>query len=53
MKKVCEKEKKQREKELNQQCLVEAKAWADDLSKKHKSRESLLQSRIEQLIKDV
>ena len=50
---VCEREKKEREMKLNQQCLIEAKAWADDLTKKHKSRESLLQSRIEQLIKDV
>jgi hypothetical protein len=53
MKKQCEKEKSIREKELNQQCIVEAKAWADQLTKKHKSREALLQTRIEQLIKDV
>jgi hypothetical protein len=47
MKTVCETEKKARENELNRQCLVEAKAWADDLTKKHKSRESLLKTRIE------
>jgi len=33
--------------------LVEAKAWADELTDKHASREELLQLRIEQLIKDV
>lgn len=49
----CEGEKKNQKSELNEQCLVEAKAWADELSKKHKSREAVLQGRIEQLIKDV
>ena len=34
----CENEKKDQEAELNGQCLVEARAWADELSKKHKSR---------------
>jgi hypothetical protein len=53
MKKQCTRDMKEREGELNQQCLVEAKSWADDLAKRHKSRESLLQSRIEELIKDV
>jgi hypothetical protein len=47
LKKVCEREKKERENELNMQCLVEAKSWADDLTKRHKSREALLQSRVE------
>lgn len=49
----CENEKKNLESDLNGRCLVEAKAWADELAKKHKSREALLQGRIEQLIKDV
>jgi len=49
----CENEKKDQEAELNDQCLVEARAWADELAKKHKSREAVLQGRIEQLIKDV
>lgn len=42
MKTLCEREKKSRENELNRQCIREAKAWADDLTKKHKSREALL-----------
>lgn len=50
---LCESEKQTQEQALNEQCLVEAKAWADELTDKHASREELLQLRIEQLIKDV
>lgn len=49
----CESEKGAQEKKLNAQCIDKTKTWADELTKKHKSREELLELRVEQLIKDV